>query len=267
MALARQSNPNIGKTTSAPGSRSAFLTPQSGLAEIVEALLARLLEQDVDLRLNSEVVSLKTVESTYQIQLADGEHITADGVILASPAFASGAILAELDQELSALLREIPYVSTATVSLAYDQQDLTRPLDGYGYVIPRREGRRALACTWTSTKFPHRAPQGKVLVRVFIGRAGQEDSIHWDVDELEKIARDEVAQTLGINVAPRLSRVYMWEKAMPQYNLGHPARLEAIAAQLHKYPGLALAGNGYRGIGIPDCIHSGETAANQLLSL
>ncbi|RPJ29130.1 MAG: protoporphyrinogen oxidase, partial [Chloroflexi bacterium] len=161
-------------------------------------------------------------------------------------------------------LQNIPYASTATVSLAYHQSDIPRELDGYGYVIPRREGRRALACTWTSTKFPHRAPEGYALIRVFVGRAGQD--IPWNENDLLALAKEELNLTLGINADPLLSRVFLWDKAMPQYNLGHPEILKRIDTALEKYPGLALAGNGYRGIGIPDCIHSGEQAIDRILN-
>src|SRR5207249_10169096 len=102
------------------------------------------------------------------------ETLQADAIILATPAFISGTLLASFDPLLASDLQSIPYISTATVSLAYSQRDLPRELDGYGYVIPRREGRRALACTWTSTKFPHRAPEGYALIRVLVGRAGQD---------------------------------------------------------------------------------------------
>jgi oxygen-dependent protoporphyrinogen oxidase len=175
----------------------------------------------------------------------------------------SGNLLASLDPELASVLQSIPYASTATVSLAYRQGDLPRDLDGYGYVIPRREGRRALACTWTSTKFPHRAPEGYALIRVFVGRAGQ--NIPWNEKDLFELAKEELHFTLNIKAEPLLHRVFLWESAMPQYNLGHPEILNRIDAALEKYPGLALAGNGYRGIGIPDCIHSGELAVDKIL--
>jgi oxygen-dependent protoporphyrinogen oxidase len=162
-------------------------------------------------------------------------------------------------------LQSIPYISTATVSLAYRLADLPRPLDGYGYVIPRREGRRALACTWTSTKFPHRAPADRALLRVFIGRAGQENDISWDEAGLLELARQELALTLGIRAEPLLARVFFWEKAMPQYNLGHPEKLAQIDAILQKYPGLALAATAIEHR-IPDCIHSGEVAAENVLA-
>jgi oxygen-dependent protoporphyrinogen oxidase len=258
--LARQ-----GKASSAPGSRSAFLTPTTGLAEIVEALVGRLREGGVELRSGSSAMSVQTAGSGFAVVLENGERKLVDGLVLAAPAFASAALLAEVDAALAAELKAIEYVSTATVSLAYPQEDLRRPLDGYGYVIPRREGRQALACTWTSTKFPHRAPQGYALLRVFIGRAGQQADLPWSEAGLLQLARNEVAETLGLRAEPALSRVFMWKDAMPQYNLGHPARLRRIEAALQAWPGLALAGNGYHGIGIPDCIRSGELASEVVL--
>jgi oxygen-dependent protoporphyrinogen oxidase len=250
------------------GSRSAFLTPTTGLAEIVEALVESL-RSKVNLRLNTRATHITRPStfdlppSTWKVDLENGSRLDSDSVILATPAFISGALLASFDPALASVLKSIPYASTATVSLAYRQSDLPRPLDGYGYVIPRREGRKALACTWTSTKFPHRAPDGYALIRVFVGRAGQE--IPWNENDLLELAKEELNLTLGITAEPILSRVFMWDKAMPQYNLGHPEKLKQIDRLLEKHPGLALAGNGYRGIGIPDCIHSGELAVERVL--
>jgi oxygen-dependent protoporphyrinogen oxidase len=245
------------------GSRSAFLTPTTGLAEVVEALFEDLKSHDVELRLNTRALSITQHYIGFQVQLEDGTTLETDSLILATPAYVSGQLLASINPQLAITLQGIPYVSTATVSLAYRLSDIPRELDGYGYVIPRREGRKALACTWTSTKFPHRAPEGHALIRVFAGRAGQ--VLPWDEHELLELAREELKLTLGIQAEPLLSRVFMWEKAMPQYNLGHPERLHRIDAALQHHPDLALAGNGYRGIGIPDCIHSGELAVERIL--
>ncbi len=244
------------------GSRSAFLTPTTGLAEIIEALVESL-KSKVDLRLNTRVTRI-TRPSTWKVELENGSTLEADSVILATPAFVSATLLASSAPTLASDLQSIPYASTATVTLAYRQSDLTRKLDGYGYVIPRRAGRKALACTWTSTKFPHRAPEGYALVRVFVGRAGQD--IPWNENDLLALAKEELNLTLGISAEPILSRVFMWDKAMPQYNLGHPEILKRIDIELKNHPGLALAGNGYRGIGIPDCIHSGELAVEKIIN-
>lgn len=247
------------------GSRSAFLTPTTGLAEIVEALVERL-KSKVDMRLNTRVVRVTRSDlrpSTFDLELQNGETLSTDALILATPAFVSARLLASFDPALGAALANIPYTSTATVSLAYRQSDLPHDLDGYGYVIPRREGRRALAGTWTSTKFPHRAPDGYALIRIFVGRAGQD--IPWNESDLLALAKEEVSLTSGITAEPIVSRVFMWENAMPQYNLGHPEILKRIDAALENHPTLALAGNGYRGIGIPDCIHSGELAVQKII--
>ncbi len=246
------------------GSRSAFLTPTTGLAEIVEKLVETLESQHVELRLNASVQTLTQSDTgTLTVIMKNGEKVIADGVIIAAPAFAAAKIVSALDFRLAEDLYAIPYTSTATISMAYRRSDLPRPLDGYGYVIPRSEGRRALACTWTSTKFPHRAPEGYALLRVFAGRAGED--LPWNEADLLALAREELRLTLGITAEPVITRVFAWEKAMPQYNLGHPRLLKRIDVALNNHPALALAGNGYRGIGIPDCIHSGELAAERII--
>ncbi|HSK67089.1 MAG TPA: protoporphyrinogen oxidase, partial [Anaerolineales bacterium] len=176
------------------GSRSAFLTPTTGLSEMVEALLENLSSHNADLRLNSRVVNITQRYMGFEVQLEEGTTLESDFLILATPAYMSGQLLAALNPQLGFILQSIPYVSTATISLAYRLADVPRDLDGYGYVIPRREGRRALACTWTSTKFPHRAPDGYALIRVFVGRAGQE--FPWDVQGLLGLAMEELQLTL-----------------------------------------------------------------------
>lgn len=245
------------------GSRSAFLTPTTGLAEVVEALVENLQANNADLRLNARAVRVIQRYLGFQVQLEDGAFLDSDTLILATPAYVSAQLVSSLNPELGFTLQSIPYASTATVSLAYRLSDIPRPLDGYGYVIPRREGRKALACTWTSTKFPHRAPDGYALLRVFIGRAGQD--LSWEADELLAVAKQELKLTLGVTAEPLVVRLFKWDKAMPQYNLGHPERLARIDSALQHHPDLALAGNGYRGIGIPDCIHSGELAVERIL--
>ncbi len=240
---------------------SAFLTPTTGLAEIVEVLEQRL--NGIDLRLGARVARVEAASSGYIVQLASGETTHADAVIFATPAFIAADLIADLDSSLATALRGIPYVSTATVSVAYPLSDIPRPLDGYGYVIPRAENRPILACTWTSTKFPHRAPEGFGLIRAFVGRAGQEGALDGTDDDLLKLVRDELRRTLRITAPPMLHRIFRWPKAMPQYTLGHLDRLAVIDGRLAAHPGLYAAGNAYRGIGIPDCIASGEQAADK----
>jgi oxygen-dependent protoporphyrinogen oxidase len=250
---------------SRPGSKkwSAFLTPTTGLAEIVEALEAKL--NGVTVRLGRRVARVEAASPGHSVILENGETMQADAVILSTPAFVAADLISNLDSQISTALRAIPYVSTATVSVAYSLADIPRPLDGYGYIIPRAEGRPILACTWTSTKFPHRAPEGFGLIRAFVGRAGQEGALDVDDDVLLKLVRDELRRALGITAPPVLHRIFRWPKAMPQYTLGHLDRLDVIEQRLAVHPGLFVAGNAYRGIGIPDCIASGEAAAEAVL--
>jgi oxygen-dependent protoporphyrinogen oxidase len=205
-------------------------------------------------------------DAAYTVRLDNGAALQADAVILATPGFVTADLVDDFDHEMAVALRGIRYTSTATVSVAYPLSDIPRPLDGYGYIIPRAEGRDILACTWTSTKFPHRAPDGYGLIRAFIGRAGQEGALHGTDEDLLNLVRDELRAVLGITAAPMLQRVFRWPQAMPQYTLGHLDRVAVIDKHLAVHPGLFVAGNAYRGIGIPDCIASGEAAATQTLT-
>jgi len=255
------------RKTSASERSATFLTAATGLAEIVEALQAKL--NGAGIRLGMRATRVEAASPGYKVWLDDGESVPATAVIFATPAFVTADLVAELDPELARFLRSIPYVSTATISVAYRLADVPRPLDGYGYIIPRAEGRPILACTWTSTKFPHRAPEGFGLIRAFMGRAASVGAVHashlepghMTDDELLALARDELRRTLGITAPPVLHRIFRWPKAMPQYTLGHLDRLVFLEERLAAHPGLFVAGNWYRGIGIPDCIASGEQAA------
>jgi oxygen-dependent protoporphyrinogen oxidase len=243
---------------------SVFVTPRTGLAEIVERLSERL--SDTDLVTGKSVRRLQRTPEGYDVTTTDGEMLPADAVILATPAFATARLVHDFDPTLAEALDAIPYVSTATVSVVYPLSNVPHPLNGFGYVIPRAEGRAALGCTWTSSKFPHRAPDGYALLRVFVGRAGQEAALQGSDDDLLQIARTELEQTLGITTPPQFHRIFRWPDAMPQYNLGHLERLEAIDRQLAQHDGLFVAGAAYRGIGIPDCINSGEQAAADVIA-
>ena len=239
----------------------AFVTPETGLAEIVEALQARL--RDMDVRLGTRVTRIERDESGYSVRLEDDTVVTAEAVILATPAYVTAYLVVGLDPEMTQALKGIFYASTVTVSVAYPLKDIPRPLNGYGYIIPKAEGRSILATTWTSTKFPHRAPEGYGLMRAFIGRAGDDEVLNRSDAELLQMVRDEVYEVLGVTAAPIVHRIFRWPKAMPQYTLGHLDRLAVIDRRLAQHPGLFVAGNAYRGIGLPDCIASGEQAADK----
>ena len=245
---------------SAPG--SAFLTPADGLDALVTALERRLRDREVALVLHNPATAVARAGDGFEVRLEAGGSIQADAVIIATPAYAAADLLAELDLVLAAELAAIPHVSTAIVTLAYRREEISHPLDGHGYVIPRAEGSPILACTWSSRKWAGRAPEGWELIRVFIGRAGQEEVLAADDETLIALAVQEVAARLGVTAPASLTQVRRWPRGMPQYLLGHPERVARIEVTARKHAGLYLAGNAFHGVGLPDCIASGERAAD-----
>ncbi len=242
--------------------KPGFLTPAGGLSELVSALEHRIQERGATVRTGVAATAVMDSGSGYQVRLGDGEEIQASAVIAATPAHVAADLLAGLDPALAADLAAIPHASTAIVTLAFRRDEIPHPLDGHGYVIPRCEGGPILACTWSSRKWAGRAPDGWEIIRVFIGRSGREEILSADDDALIALAHREVAQRIGATTTPTLSRVHRWPLGMPQYVLGHPERIARIEASLLAHPGIYLAGNAYHGVGLPDCIASGERAAD-----
>jgi oxygen-dependent protoporphyrinogen oxidase len=221
------------------------------------------------IRVNTAVESL-TLEgdpiagdkaAIWRIRTNRGETIVADGVCLALPAYVSARLLSSVDAQLATELNGITYASSATINLAYKREDIPHPLDGFGFVVPFIERRSLIACTFSSVKFPGRAPQGYALLRAFVGGALQPEMFELSQEELISRVRADLRDLLGIEQAPLFTEVSKWERSMPQYHLGHLERIKRIREHLVALPGLALAGNAYSGPGIPDCISSGEAAA------
>jgi len=250
-----------GLTATSPGDAPPFLSLRGGMDVLVDALRGGFERTEVLAGRGAERVTRD--ESGYRVGLSDDEALAVDGVVMATPAHVTAELLAELDPELAAIHAEIPYASSVVVSLGYSRADVV-PLDGYGYVVPRAEGGDVLACTWSSQKWEHRAPEECVLVRVYLGRFGERDVTSDTDDELVAGGRGEIA-FLGVSARPVLTCVHRWPLGMPQYVVGHPDRLERIDSALAGHPGLALAGAAYRGVGIPDCIASGEAAAESVV--
>jgi oxygen-dependent protoporphyrinogen oxidase len=247
-----------------PSARAGFVTLPGGLGALVEALTERLTGTPILTGTTVKRIREAVVGRGYRVELSSGGTIESDTVVLATPAYASAAMVDSLDPGLATLLRSIPFVSTATVSLAFARTAIPKPLDGYGYVSPRVEGGPLVACTWTSNKFPGRAPPDVELIRCFVGRAGVDEIVEAEDSVLLDLAREELRSVHGITTQPLLSRVVRWPRGMPQYTLGHRERLARIEAWIGAHPGLHLAGASYRGVGIPDCIASGWTAAEQV---
>ena len=192
------------------------------------------------------------------------ETLSADGVVLAVPSAAAGTLLRTVHRPLADELQGIEYAGSAVVSLGYRRGDVAHPLDAAGMVVPRIEGRRALAISFSSSKFPHRAPEGCVLVRVFLGGALDPAANQLDDDALMALAQSEAKDLLGAHGKPLLERIDRWSRAMPQYHLGHRARLHRIRQLLEELPHMALAGGAYEGVGIPQVIASGQEAATRM---
>jgi protoporphyrinogen/coproporphyrinogen III oxidase len=171
-----------------------------------------------------------------------------------------------VDVDLAHRLRGIRYGSSATVTLSYPHRDIPHPLDAFGFVVPAVEGRSVLACTWASVKWPGRAPEGQALLRVFLGGPARDDIVEASDEALVRRARHELAGLMGIEAAPGLVRVDRYVRAMPQYTVGHGARVDGIERCEARHGGLALAGNAYRGVGIPDAVRSGEQAAERVIA-
>lgn len=244
-----------------------FLSLRGGLVGMVEAVAREARALGVTISTNARVEGLET-GATVRARIGERSW-EGDAVILCTPAWASAELLAPQLPEIASMLTDIPYVSTATVSLAFDADALrasgSAALDGYGFVVPRREGREILASTWTSCKWPGRAPQGQVLLRAYVGGAGREDILHLDDEAITARALDELRGLMGFSASPWRVWVHRWPRAMPQYLVGHPSRVRTLTARVQAIPGLFLAGAAYRGIGIPDCIQDGEAAAMRVL--
>ncbi len=252
------------RETGVSGARwSLFVTLKEGMEELVAALATRL--QPGTVLLKQRVAGVERRGDRWRVATAEGADLDADRVIVATESHAAARMLRYVDPTLATLLAEIPYASSATVTLGYRRADVAHPLDGFGFVVPHAQKRVLLACTFSSVKYAGRAPEGDVLLRAFVGGALNEAVLELDDAPLVMRARAELREALGITAAPALARVFRWPKAMPQYHVGHLARVETIERRAGALPGLDLAGGAYRGVGIADCVRSGEAAAERAL--
>lgn len=243
-----------------------FVAPRRGMGSIVDRL-----EQSLPpgtLRQGARVSAIEPIEPAaaghrYLVRGPGGTTARAHAVVVAIGAREAAGLVRPVDASVASLLEAVPYGSSTTVSLGYREEEVPRQLDGFGFVVPRRENRKLIACSFSSVKFPDRAPQGQVLLRVFLA-----DGAVPPGDEAAAIAcaRSELQATLRIEAAPLLARAFHWPGAMAQYDVGHLGRVAEMESRLERHVGLAFAGNGLRGVGVPDCIRSGELAADRVLS-
>ncbi len=246
--------------TGTSGARwSLFVTLQNGMEELVATIASRLPPGSVLLKHRAD--GIERCGRGWRVVGGLGGALEADHVIVAAESYTASRLLRYVDPALATLLGEIPYASSATVTFGFRRADVPHPLDGFGIVVPRGERRAVFACTFSSVKYPGRAPEGHALLRCFVGGALNERVLESDDAALIASARDDLRAALGITAGPVLMRVARWTKAMPQYHVGHAGRVETIEHCAGALPGLHLAGAAYRGVGIADCVRSGEAAA------
>jgi oxygen-dependent protoporphyrinogen oxidase len=256
-----------GRASGAPDRPTGLVALRGGMGELVDSLERDLANAGAHIRRNSTVKRVTAdLADHFAITLANGETVDADGLVIATPANVAAGLLGSIDDALASELSGIEYASTITVNVAFGAADVPSIPSGTGYTVPRALKRPVLACTFTSNKFDGRSPANAALFRLFLGGAGRDDMMSRTDDALVELVRAELREVLGINAAPTLVRVNRYDRVMPQYNLGHVERLERIETRLANVPGLALAGNAYRGVGIPDCITSGRRAAESAIA-
>ncbi|MCI0377530.1 MAG: protoporphyrinogen oxidase [Gemmataceae bacterium] len=234
---------------------------REGLRLLVETLAARLLKPPA---LGVDVGKIEKAGAEWTVYGDGAQRWRADAVVLTCPAHRQAAMVADVDPALADEIAAIPYNRVVVVGLGYRQQELPRPLDGFGYIAPENARRDLLGAQWCSSIFPDRAPPGAVLIRALAGGWQRPEIADWDDERLLQSACVELRQTMGIAAAPIYHRIIRWPRAIPQYHVGHLARLRRIERHLEEQPGLYLGGNAYRGVALNDCTEQGMLLARRI---
>ncbi len=264
-----QNKTKTGRTSKPQGSPpSLFMTLRNGLGSLIDALTQRLINREVHLMSGvgcREIQHPSNQKEAFSVNLDNDISVKADSLVLATPAFQSAKLIRNLQPKIADLLEEIPYASTATISMTYPTTDVEGHIQGFGFVVPRKEERTLLACTWTSLKWPGRSQEGESLIRCYMGGRGREALLEAEDQQLVASVRQELQSITGITSPPGYSEIHRWVRGMPQYVIGHQARLTSIQDLLRTSPTLHICGAGLYGIGIPDCIREGKRVADSLI--
>jgi oxygen-dependent protoporphyrinogen oxidase len=244
---------------------SLFVTLAGGMQEFVDGIVRRLPEGCVQLTSGVKNLRFDDEQQAWRVTVAGNKTLDASAVIFAAPAFRTAEMVASVAPSAAAELKQIPYASTATVSLAYKRDDFPSAPNSFGFVVPAIENRKIMACTFSSLKYPGRAPPDDILLRAFVGGSLQSELFNDDDAAMEKNVRAELASLLGVKAEPHFSRIWRHPDSMPQYHVGHEDIIKRVEAALSRFPTLALAGSAYHGVGISDCVRTGEQAAERIL--
>jgi oxygen-dependent protoporphyrinogen oxidase len=242
----------------------ALVTLDGGLIRLIDALATGL--DGCDVRLGVQAEALRPNGDGYLLQLADGSELAADAVVLATPAFVTAGLLAQIATDAATAAAEVPYAGVASVTLVYPREALTRDLDGTGFLVPPEEGLLLVGCSWLPAKWPHLADPSTVLIRGMVGRYGDQRFVAMDDKELGTRVHDDLVRTMGMGAVPTEAHVQRWPRAMPQYTVGHQGRLDRIDKALDQLPGLYVTGAAYGGVGVASCVGQAERTARDLLA-
>ncbi len=243
---------------------SMFVAFRGGMDTLVNALAERLPTGAVQVGWPAE--KIEYIDSVWRVRFQNGRHESADGLIVATPAHVTGGLVRDLDATLVDELASIPYAASATLSLAVRREQLGRLPEGFGFVVPFSERRTIIAVTFSSIKFEQRAPANQVLMRAFLGGALQPEVYALDDEALRRAVLTDLRELIGLQGDPAFMDLYRWPLSMPQYPVGHLLNVRRIEQRLAARRTIAVAGNGFSGVGIPDCIHSGEQAAEKVFA-
>lgn len=250
------------KARSAGPAAPLFRTLKDGLGQLVGAVAESIREKAQVRQGRAEAIE----RSAYGFRIkVEGDWLEADRLVMACEAHSASPLLGSVDGRTAELLGGVGYSSSMVVALGFDAADFARPPVGFGFLIPKKERRRLVACTWIGTKFSHRVPEGKIVARCFLGGAGDAAALAEPDDVILSTVLSELREIAGFTATPRFSRIFRWPRSMAQYPVGHPQHMAELEARVAAVPGLYLAGNAYQGIGVPDCIRMGRSAAEKIL--
>ncbi|MGM7700179.1 protoporphyrinogen oxidase [Pseudalkalibacillus sp. Hm43] len=243
-------------------SKGVFLTLKQGLSSLVSELEQQL-DERIEIRKNSSVTSIIKEGEGYSIKLEDNASIEGDHIIVTTPGRRAAQYFSD---EIRELIGEVPATSVATIAMAFPKSAITNELDGTGFVVSKKSPYTITACTWTNQKWPHTTPEGYVLLRCYVGREHDQSIVDESDDTILSKVLDDLSDIMDVQATPEFYYVTRWKKAMPQYLVGHQENKEKVKALLDRdYPGVRLAGASFDGIGLPDCIVSGEKAAENVI--